>query len=151
MARALDVARYFIHLSKSEDPPRGMINYKIQKLLYYSFGLHRVTTGKNLFNENILAWRLGASVREVYNEYRIYGYSDVEDKYWYEFYNLTDKEKETIETIWEHLGEIPADILVGMNCSETPWIEAWENNIKVIDSNSIEEYFRNNYLIKEGN
>jgi uncharacterized phage-associated protein len=127
-----------------------MIHYKLHKLLYYAFGLHRATTGENLFNEDILAWRLGASIREIYDVYREYGYSDVEDKYWYEFYNLTAKEKETIEIIWEHLGKIPADMLISLNRSETPWIDAWENDIKVIDRNSIEEHFRNNYLIKEG-
>lgn len=149
MARAIDVARYFIHLSKSDESSVDMMNYKIQKLLYYSFGLHRATTGENLFDENILAWRLGATVKEVHNVYSKYGYSDVEDEYWYENYNLTESEKSTIKITWESLGKVPVGILVELVCSETPWLNAWENDIKVIYPKSIVEYFRENYLIKE--
>ncbi|MDQ0999777.1 putative phage-associated protein [Neobacillus niacini] len=148
MARALDVARYMIHLNNRVNAPQtSLTNLKIQKLLYYAFGMHRVmTNGENLFNENVSAWKYGPVIKEVYDAFKKYGYSDIEDDYWYEDFNLTPREINTIENTWDQLGQLPANVLVEMTHRETPWIEAWNNYNKEINPNIIEEYFRQNYV-----
>lgn len=147
MARALNVARYMIHLNNSKNAPTNLTNLKIQKLLYYSFGMHRVINDENLFDENIYAWKYGPVIKEVYDVYKKYGYSNIEDDYWYEDYNLTEEEEITIQNTWEQLGQLPANVLVEMTHNENPWIDAWNNNYnKIINPNIIEEYFRQNYV-----
>ncbi|HHP1053224.1 type II toxin-antitoxin system antitoxin SocA domain-containing protein [Bacillus cereus group sp. BfR-BA-01354] len=148
MARALDVARYMIHLNNLGNAPRtSLTNLKIQKLLYYTFGMHRVIYGENLFNESISAWKYGPVVKEVYDAFKKYGYSNIEDDYWYEDYNITENEENAIVNTWKQLGQLPANILVEMTHNETPWLDAWRNDYnKVIEPRVIEEYFRQNYV-----
>lgn len=148
MARALNVARYMIHLNNQGDTQiNNLTNLKIQKLLYYAFGMHRVTNGENLFDESIIAWKYGPVIKEVYDAFKKYGYSNIEDDYWYEDFDLTEEEENTIENTWEQLGQLPANVLVEMTHNEAPWINAWNNNYnKAIDPNIIEEFFQQNYV-----
>jgi uncharacterized phage-associated protein len=148
MARALDVARYMIHLNNRVNAPQtSLTNLKIQKLLYYAFGMHRVTNGENLFDERIFAWKYGPVVREVYDVFKKYGYSDIEDDYWYDDYDLTPEEINTIENTWRQLGQLPANVLVEMTHNEDPWINAWQNNFnRLIDQDLIQEYFQQHYV-----
>ncbi len=45
-------------------------NLKLQKMLYFAFGIHIVLFEEKLFEEDILAWRLGPVVKSVYKEFK---------------------------------------------------------------------------------
>lgn len=145
MARAINVARYVISLNREEEFPKDLTNLKMQKLLYYCFGIHRLNFEEDLFNEAILAWRLGPVVKEVYDKYKVFGYSDLKDPFPFFDYNLTDNEIDTITEVWNFFKDVPANMLVDMTHSETPWIDAWNNQQSEIDKKIIEDYFRQNY------
>lgn len=144
MAKALDVAKYLIYLNQ-EDNIKDMPNLKLQQLLYYSHGVHQLEINMQLFNEPILAWRLGASVREVFNIYKIHGYSNIIEDIDLSKLKLTDSEIATIKEVWDAFKDVPASVLVAMVHSETPWREAWEKSLSEISKNHIMEYFKRNY------
>jgi uncharacterized phage-associated protein len=52
-------------------------NLKLQKLLYFAFGIHLVLYDNNLFDANIQAWRLGPVVPSVYREFKNFGSSPI--------------------------------------------------------------------------
>lgn len=73
MAKAIDVAKYFLLLNqrlsdniKKEDSdnrfeitPDVITHLKMQKLVYYAQGIHLCYTNKPLFDEEIQAWPHG--------------------------------------------------------------------------------------------
>ena len=48
-------------------------NLKVQKLLYYAQGCALASLGRPLFSEDILAWKHGPVVEQVYRKYQKYG------------------------------------------------------------------------------
>lgn len=80
---ALDIALWFIYKTNAEiknnlvenddfDIYEGISHLKLQKLLYYAQGVYLAITGKQLFNENLMAWEHGPVVVEVYDKYKEY-------------------------------------------------------------------------------
>lgn len=55
MLSCRDVANYFLLLNYGND----LTNLKIQKLVYYAYGLHLARYNKRLFKEHIEAWDYG--------------------------------------------------------------------------------------------
>lgn len=72
---ALDIAKYIIARCAENGAP--VSNLKLQKILYFVLGEYHKQTGCWLFNEDVLAWRLGPVVRSVYDEYSPYGASAI--------------------------------------------------------------------------
>ena len=56
-----------------------LTNLKIQKLLYYAQGCSLASLGKALFEEDIVAWKHGPVVENVYHKYHHYGRSGITD------------------------------------------------------------------------
>ena len=75
MYKAIEIAKYVINYSQKTDSP--ISNLKLQKLLFYIQAAILVKTGKECFKEPIMAWEYGPVVREVYDEFKIYGREDI--------------------------------------------------------------------------
>lgn len=76
MAKAQDVAKFFIHLAqKQEEAQIGDLatNMRIQKLLYFAQGWHLARHGKPLFCAPLSAWKFGPVVPDVYFAYNTKG------------------------------------------------------------------------------
>lgn len=71
MYKAMTIAKYVINHSNEINSP--MSNLKLQKVLYYVQAAFLVEFGKKCFGEKILAWDYGPVIREVYDEFRVYG------------------------------------------------------------------------------
>jgi len=52
---------------------RDLTNLKLQKLLYFAYGLHYALYGKELFSERFEAWQYGPVLRSVYKEFKNFG------------------------------------------------------------------------------
>ena len=148
MARVKDVARYFIDLSV-ESTPYAITPLKLQKLLYYAQGFHLINTGERLFRAELEAWVHGPVVREIYFEYKEFGYHTITSK---PFINkdlfletplLTDGEMATIEEVWEHFGDLDGKTLEELTHQEDPWLNTEIND--EIDIELIREYFEEQY------
>ena len=66
--KAIDIARHI--LTYYRDQNRPISNLQLQKLLYFSWIDYYRETGKYLFEDSFIAWKLGPVVRDVYYRYR---------------------------------------------------------------------------------
>jgi len=134
MASVLDVAD-FIVLSAGKES--DMTQLKLQKMLYFAQGTHLARTGKPLFDDPILAWKLGPVVRSVYQKFNICGNypiaADVIDPYVGEVF--TKEEADTIVDVILEYGKYSASYLVDItHAPNSPWCAS---NITAAISNDL--------------
>jgi uncharacterized phage-associated protein len=48
-------------------------NLKLQKLLYFAYGIYKALYDSSLFSDNIQAWRLGPVIPSLYREFKDHG------------------------------------------------------------------------------
>lgn len=151
MALVTDVASYFISLSR-ESTPYAITPLKLQKLVYYAQGFHLRRTGDRLFEANLLAWEHGPVVRRIFDDYRSYKYNTIPSR---KFDNeidpvtgeplLTEIEINTINAVWNALGDLDGKTLEELTHQEDPWLYTDIND--EIDIELIREYFENQYQL----
>jgi uncharacterized phage-associated protein len=76
MKSALDVARYFL-CRVDREAGDTISPLKLQKLVYYAQAWSLVFRSQPLFDQDIEAWVSGPIVRDVWQEYKAYKYSDI--------------------------------------------------------------------------
>lgn len=138
MTNALKIAEYFLSLSNPEIGD-SLTNLKLQKLLYYAQGFHIVLLGDKLFEEEIIAWEYGPVVKEVYDEFKEHGSAGIEVPEEIDFSDLTDKQKELLNEVYEVYGQFSAFKLMEMTHSESPWNETGRN--EVISTDKLKLFF----------
>ena len=149
MAMALEVARYILYTAyKFGD---SITNLKLQKLLYYVQADYLVNhNGRPLFAENIEAWQYGPVIREVYNVYKCFGRTPINDECLTEQFELTSEEKEAIEDSLEQYMSYSAYELVSNIHQEQPWIDAYEEGKdNIISTESMYNFYKSLALEKE--
>ena len=112
-------------------------NKKLQKLIYYVEAWNLVFLD-SIYDENIEAWVHGPVVREVYNEYKKFGYSQIIQDYPEDSsaskeleklgkaLDINGDKKELIETVLEKYGAMSSFQLELLVHQERPWLEARE-------------------------
>src|SRR3989344_5357496 len=75
---AKQIAEYFVWKSQQENKP--VTNKKLQKLLYYAQAWNLTLNKGKLFQQNIEAWVHGPAVRDVYLEYKSFGFEPITAK-----------------------------------------------------------------------
>ena len=120
---AKQIADFF--LSKGSVSPK-----KLQKLVYYaySWAMALLTESENdepvrIFEEPIEAWVHGPVVASLYDEYRSYGYRDIEKKENISF-DFGEDLADVLEQVWSIYGGFSGNQLEDLTHSEDPWIEA---------------------------
>ena len=136
---AITVAHALISLT---DPEKGdtTSNLKVQKLLYYTQGVHLALHNVPLFDEEIVSWQYGPVVPQVYNEFKVYGSGaiTISEKFDFSIFN-----KEALEVLIEvHTvyGQFSAIKLMNMTHEEPPY-----NNTplkSVITHKELKKYFK---------
>jgi uncharacterized phage-associated protein len=119
-----NVARYFIVRAYEDGIEAEMTNMKVQKLLYHAQCLHLALYEEPLFNEVIQAWRYGPVCPPAYKFYSEFEANQlpIPDR---EFLaDISNREKEILEEVWEYFGGYHAYRLSGMTHLEFPWIKA---------------------------
>jgi len=117
------IAKYFIY--KSNEGKLGITNKKLQKLLYYSQGWSLVLYGKPMFKEDLEAWVHGPAVREIYKEYKKYGFFRIKEKISdKEISKISAKDKTLLQDVWRVYGKYDANFLERLSHQEAPWINA---------------------------
>lgn len=145
---ALDVARWFIYKNFCEQQEEysdveGISNLKLQKLLYYAQGCYLALYDEPLFDDDILAWKHGPVVENIYYEYRNFGseFIDFDGIASSEF----SKEAENVLVwVYNEFAQYTAWKLRNMTHSEAPWVQTKQND--VISKSLIKEYFLQNYV-----
>ena len=138
------IAKYFIWKASKEG--KKISNKKLQKLLYYAQAWNLVFHYTPLFNDDIVAWILGPTVRSVYNQFKKLGFNPISitvDKKEIEAL----KDDKVLNDVWEVYGKYDADYLETLTHSEEPWQIAREEteydeiSSNIITLDSMREYY----------
>ena len=139
-ANASDVAKYIL---KEQGK---MTTWKLQKLCYYAQVWHFIWTEKRLIKQDFQAWKNGPVCRELFKQHQgdlvisaddIQGNVDI----------LSDEQKDSINIMLEHYGELTPGELVELTHSEEPYIKARGNlpanarSKNIITLESMKEYY----------
>lgn len=125
MSRAIDVARFLIHLAAPREEDIDCLSHlRLHKLLYYAQGWHPAVFGRPLFEEKIEAWTHGPVVTDVYPSFRAYGYQAIPPSEGADSTDLTDEDRELVRGVWHEYGRYSAGALRDMTRGDLPWKEA---------------------------
>jgi len=116
MASVFDVATYIL------EKKAPMTVMKLQKLVYYSQAWSLVWDEKPLFEQEIQAWRHGPVVAELYQAHK--GQYQLDQLPNGNSHNLTDGEKDTIDSVLDTYGDKSSQWLSDLTHMESPWIDA---------------------------
>lgn len=137
MYSALDIASYIVSSNKVPD----LTHLKLQKLLYYTYGVYWKERAQRLFKDSFYAWELGPVVKTVYRAYKGYGSNKITTPAT-EPIQLAEDDKQVIDTVLEVFGSKTAQDLVTMSHLTTPWSEAFKDILNdEIYTDSIHAYF----------
>lgn len=120
----------------------------LQKLLYYCQGFYKSFHGEYLFYDDCQAWVHGPVYKNIYNEYKNYGYNPIEENIQCNDIQLTKTEKEIIDNVIMNLGCYSGKVLEQMTHSEMPWritrkgLDNNELSDKIISKELIQEHFK---------
>ena len=140
------VADYFLY--KGQQEKRPISNKKLQKLLYYAQAWSLVIRKNKLFNDKIEAWVHGPAIRNVYIEYKKFGFNPIEKKLDLNNIEAVPQDiKKFLDEIWRVYGKKDAGYLEMLTHSEKPWQEAREglqgseNSKNLISVKSMRDFY----------
>lgn len=137
-----DVAEYILYKSNYDITPLA-----IQKLLYYIQGFYYGFNGEFLFLDDCQAWVHGPVYEDLYQKYKENGYRPIRKNKTFDMTKLNRKEISVIDGVINNLGCFSGNKLKMLTHSEKPWkqtrkgLSPEQNSRKIIDKNSIGEYF----------
>ena len=123
---ALEVARYVIWLAANDRPdePMYVTDMQLVKLLFYVQGWCLVERSVAMFDEALEAWRDGAVVYAVYQEYKIYGKRPITDVPQAEPNELVASDKEMVRAVWNRYKKYSALGLSDLVHEDQAWLQA---------------------------
>jgi uncharacterized phage-associated protein len=95
------VANYFLQLGQSQGAPISPL--KMQKLVYLAHGWNLALRGQPLISNSIQAWRYGPVVPELYQDFKKYRASGIEEAAPVQG-SLDDDSKALIAAVWNRYG-----------------------------------------------
>lgn len=145
---ANDVAKWFLARNRQEEinGADGISNLKLQKLLYYAQGCTLALTDNPLFDDDILAWKHGPVVSNVYHEYKHFEDNSIVLNN-FEFSPFSPELSSILENVYQMFGQFSAWKLRNMTHEETPWKVTPKDY--VIQQDVIKKYFKENYIDNE--
>ena len=147
MYSAEKIAEWFLARNRrdiAEGSDEMISNLKLQKLLYYAQGCTLAITGEPLFNDEILAWEHGPVVPCIYHKYKSNGANGIPYDGEFDGSFLDKKTASILEEVYQEFGQYSAWKLRNMTHEEAPWQKTQKN--KVISTESIKDYFEQNYV-----
>jgi uncharacterized phage-associated protein len=136
-----DIAHKIILRTDSE---KGDIisNLKLQKLLYYMQGYHLAFFNERFFEDPLEAWTYGPVVPNVYHTFKDFGpKAIILDPNKYKEIELRNEQEDMFEQVMSEYGKFSAIKLMEMTHKETPWKEASEKPDKVINIETMKNFF----------
>jgi uncharacterized phage-associated protein len=115
-------------------------NLKLQKLLYFAYGIYFILYDKKLFTSPIQAWKLGPVIPKVYHEFKNHGgkpittrvfiaNEDEEDSARLAEYSFTEEESKSLSIACAAYGHKKARTLVDITHNKnSAWSRAWNQN-----------------------
>lgn len=129
---AHDVARELRARLSGDDAQKKK---KLHKLLYYCQAWYLAWTGQLLFREEIVAWKMGPVVRDVWVHERHRPGDPVPPPL-----ELVGDQRSIVDYVLERYGSFTGGALEEMTHREAPWQEAWPDG--TITAEAMRSYFR---------
>lgn len=148
MLTAQNLAKYII--TKCTLDNKSVSNLQLQKILYFIQGAYYYKFKQPAFDNEISAWDYGPIVRDVYEDYKKYGSSEINDVYvdFEKIFENDNDAKKIVEIVVETLRDRdPWDLVRISHEGETPWTETYQIWGPTIQSIQIENYFKDNHEI----
>ncbi len=148
MTKALDVAKYLLSLVDAE---KGQVisNLALQKLLYYCQGYYLAfSKGKEpLFEENIVAWKYGPVVKDVYYKYNEYGNNNIPKEVLPKSFvkKFTSEQIFVMKMVFDYFKDCSAIGLMNKTHNEEPWKSTKRNS--TISFDKISSFFKDKFDI----
>jgi len=121
MANVFEIAKWFLQ-AVDRQSGETISHLKLQKLVYYAQAWSIALRNEPLFGSELQAWAHGPVSKELYDEYKSYGYQSIEAPSGEP--DICAEESEHLEMIWDAYGDISAKKLEDMTHQEEPWLEA---------------------------
>ena len=141
-----NVANFFLNIVDRESGST-ITPLKLQKILYYAQGYYLALNKKSLFNDDFQAWAHGPANPDIYNKYRIYGYSAIDCPKIEDVPSFNEKLTDFLYTIWNTFGIYDGKYLEELTHKEAPWLTARKNCkpgeacSQIISKKSMREFF----------
>ncbi len=142
---AINIANWFLNENRKQmnfEDSEFITNLKLQKLLYYAQGYYLAKKGRNLFDEDFLAWEHGPVIRKVYDKFKKFGSNGIQYEDDYDE-RIDEDTISLLKTVYKEFGQYTAWKLRDMTHQEKPWKETIRNSI--IQKNIIKQFFEENY------
>jgi uncharacterized phage-associated protein len=131
MSQVFSVAKEFVNLALSGDEPDPLTNLRLQKLLYYAQAWSLVVRERELFSDDLEAWRLGPVVPAVYLALpNCQGANQIHPEALAGTPDLQGDEAEFVRHVWEAYNPYSALQLAKMTHEEAPWANVWGHRPK---------------------
>lgn len=135
MADVFDVSKYILSRQGS------MVPQKLEKLCYYAYVWQLVWTEEKLFSEQIIAWDHGPIIPELFDVHKGMFSIDQDSLCLGNADNLNADQKETVDIVLDKLKDWSALDLSNKTHEETPWIEAYKTENKIITDKAIIDFY----------
>lgn len=117
-----DVAAYLVEHSQER-----LQSMKLQKLAYFAQGWHLTWIGTPLFQEKILAWKMGPVVRELFSEHRGMVYIDEWTAGGADSSKVTGNSARAIDNVIEAYKHYSGFDMGEESHRHTPWVDHYLN------------------------
>ncbi|NYB72524.1 SocA family protein [Sedimentibacter hydroxybenzoicus DSM 7310] len=141
------IAKWFLAHNRqvmAEEDAEYISNLKLQKLLYYAQGVYYAMKNKVLFDDEIMAWKHGPVVEDVYHDYKSNGANGIKFEDEFDFSKIDGETTEVLEEVYDYFGQYSAWKLRNMTHNEEPWKKTEMND--EINVDLIKEYFLREYI-----
>jgi uncharacterized phage-associated protein len=143
-SNALDIANALV--LKSHEAGSPISNMKLQKLVYFAYGWFAAIEDRELFSDEIQAWKFGPVIPSLYHKFKLFYSNPIPKDHFFSSSNdSADVPKGLIDKIWEVYGSFSAEQLVARTHEPgTPWDTAYSAGINdiVINKIDIKRYFQ---------
>jgi len=129
------------HEKKEEIAPLKLI-----KLVYICHGWCLALNNRPLIFEDVMAWKYGPVIPELYREVKKYRANDISEKIdLNDNVKFTNEDNELIEEVYQKYSKFSAVELSAMtHKKDTPWYLIWNrNNWGIIPNDKIKNYYIN--------
>lgn len=160
MYKVNTIASYFINSANNkvidDDGSTEWISHlKLQKILYFSQAVFLSIKWRELFKEDILAWKFWPVIESIY---QIYSRDrkrwstplleeDILDS---DFNNISSEDKKLLDEVYKEFWKYSAWELVDITHSHKPWKDTFrELESNIIPKNLIKDYYKGLFTIED--
>lgn len=143
MAKALEVAKFFIEVVANNPLEDAMTNLRLNKLLYFAQAASINTLGYFIIDEDFEAWKFGPVVPSIYEHYKEYGRHGIINEA-FDRHALSRKEQlYLLDVLRKYSDRSTASLVNESHKPHSPWEASYSKDNKVISKRQIQSFFSN--------